>query len=129
MPLDEYETVMKAVGEPVRARILKLLEDRELCVCELIAVLGLSQSTISGHLAVLKEAGLVTDRKEGRWAYYSLSDRLHNRYAPPMMALLMGWLDDDSQVRADKRRLASLPARSGKECETSLSDRHRQKSM
>lgn len=117
MPLKEYEAVLKAAGEPARARILKLLEGRELCVCQLIEVLGLSQATVSGHLAVLKQAGLVIDRKEGRWAYYSLSDRLMNRYAPPMMALLMGWLDDDPLVRADKRRLASLLARDGKGCD------------
>ena len=116
MALKDYELVMKAAGDPVRARILKLLEGRELCVCHLIEILGLSQSTVSGHLSILKNAGLVADRKEGRWAHYSLSDRMQNRYAPPMLALLMGWLDDDDQVRADKRRLASLVARAAREC-------------
>lgn len=115
--LTDYEAVLKAAGDPVRARIIKLLEGRELCVCQLFEILGLSQSTVSGHLAILKNAGLVTDRREGRWTYYSLSDRMHNRYAPPMLALIMGWLDDDSQVRADKRRLAAIKARAEKGCD------------
>lgn len=117
IPLNDYEAVLKAAGEPVRARILKLLHGGELCVCQLLDILGLSQSTISGHLAILKNAGLVRDRKQGRWAYYSLSDRMANQYAPPVMALLMGWLDDDPLVRADKRRLAALKAKTGKGCD------------
>lgn len=102
---------MKAAGDPARARILKLLAGRELCVCQLIEILVLCQSTISGHLSILRKAGLVTARKQGRWAYYSLSDIKRNPYAPPMLALMMGWLDDDRQVRSDKRRLAALQAR------------------
>lgn len=116
-PLTDYEAVMKAAGEPVRARILKLLERGELCVCELMEVLGLSQSTISGHLSILKQAGLVTGRRQGKWSYYSLAlaARSGNRYASPLLALLMGWLDDDAQLRADMRRLAAL--QKSRDCE------------
>ena len=106
--ISKYEAVLKAAGDPTRARILKLLENGELCVCQIMDVMKLGQSTISGHLAILRGAGLVRDRKDGRWAYYSLSDRKQNRYSPPMLALLLGWLDDDPLVRADRRRLASL---------------------
>jgi len=109
--LQDYEAVMKAAGDPVRARILKLLDGRELCVCDLIEILGLSQSTVSGHLSTLKAAGLVTGRRDGKWSYYSLAGRAGNRFAPPMLALLMGWLDDDPLVRADKRRLKTIAAR------------------
>lgn len=111
--LRDYETVMKAAGDPARARILKLLDGRELCVRELIEILGLSQSTVSGHLSILKGAGLVTSRRDGKWSYYSLAGRAGNRFAPPLLALLMGWLDDDPLVRADKRRLKTLTANAG----------------
>lgn len=114
--ISDYESVLKAAADPVRARILKLLEGQELCVCELIEVLGLSQSTVSGHLSLLKKAGMVKDRREGRWAHYSLSDRKTNPYALPMLALMLGWLDDDAIVRADRRRLASLKAKSTGSC-------------
>lgn len=114
--LTQYEKVMKAAGDPTRARMLKLLEDGELCVCELIEVLGLGQSTVSGHLAVLREAGLVKGRKQGRWSYYSLAEREKSRYAAPMLALLFNWLDDDAHVRSDKRRLAAVRAQAGEGC-------------
>jgi DNA-binding transcriptional ArsR family regulator len=114
--LKEYETVMKAAGDPTRARILKLLEDGELCVCDLIEVLGMGQSTISGHLAILRKAGLVKGRKQGRWSYYSLARGKNSSYTMPMLALLFGWLDDDARVRGDKRRLAAIRAEALKEC-------------
>lgn len=109
----KYESVMKAAGDPTRARILKMLEGGEICVCDMIEILGLSQSTVSGHLAVLKKAGLITDRKKGRWAYYSLIDRKQNAYALPLLALLLGWLDDDTQVSQDKEALAALRLKQG----------------
>jgi DNA-binding transcriptional ArsR family regulator len=112
--LDDYEAVMKAAGDPTRARILKLLEDGELCVCDLIEVLGMGQSTISGHLAILREAGLVKGRKQGRWAYYSLANRKKSLYAMSLLALLFGWLDDDASVRRDKRRLTAIKADTAK---------------
>jgi DNA-binding transcriptional ArsR family regulator len=117
VPLDEYESVMKAAGDPVRARILKLVQQREMCVCELIEILGLSQSTVSGHLTILKNAGLVEDRKEGRWAYYSLAGSKKNTYTPSILALLMGGLDDDAQVRADRRRQAAMAPKAPGRCD------------
>jgi len=108
MALNEYETVLKAAADPVRARILKLLEEGELSVSRITKLLALSQSTVSGHLSILKKAGLVAGRREGRIVHYSLSSRKSNAYALPMLALMLGWLDDDPQVRADRRRLLSL---------------------
>ena len=117
MAIKEYEPVFKAAADPVRARILKMLEGRELCVCQIIEVLRLSQSTVSEHLSILKEASLVTGRRDGRWVHYSLSDRKKNKYALPMLALILGWLDDDPKIRADRRCLASLGEKSVAECD------------
>lgn len=114
--ISDYETVLKAAADPVRVRILKLLEGQERCVCELIKVLGFSQSTVSGHLSLLKKAGLVKDRRDGRRVYYSLNDRKANSYAMPLLALLLGWLDDDGAVRSDRRRLAALQTKSTVRC-------------
>lgn len=116
MAITEYEAVMKAAGDPTRVRMLKLLEMGELCVCDIMEILSLGQSTVSEHLSSLKKAGLVRGRRQGRWSYYSLSDRKVNQYAPPILALLLGWLDDDARVRADRRRLAAMQARKGGEC-------------
>lgn len=108
MSISIYEAVLKAAAEPARARILKLLGIRELDVSGLMAALRMGQSTVSGHLAVLKEAGLVQDRRQGRNIFYSLADRRQNPYAPALLAMMMGWLEDDSQVRADRRRLVAM---------------------
>lgn len=62
-----------ALSEPLRIRVLELLQDRELCVCELCDILQVSQSKLSFHLKTLKEAHLVYFRQEGRWIYYSLN--------------------------------------------------------
>ncbi len=109
----QFEQVMKAAGDPTRVRILKLLEGGELTVDQMVAVIRARQSTVSSHLAVLSSAGLVTRRRDGRRVWYVLSSSKQNRYAPAVLALLIGWLDDDPQIRADKRRRASLGARPG----------------
>jgi ArsR family transcriptional regulator len=64
--------VFKACADETRLRILFLLAERELCVCELVEVLAMAQGKVSRHLAVLKHAGLVRDRREGTWIYYVL---------------------------------------------------------
>ena len=61
---------LKAIADETRIRILDHLGSDECCVCELTEALGIGQSLLSFHLKILKEAGLVTDRREGRWAYY-----------------------------------------------------------
>jgi ArsR family transcriptional regulator len=70
----ELLKVFKALSDETRLRILKLLERGAVCVCDIVAVLGTSQPRVSFHIAVLKDAGLVRDRKAGRWTHYSLDD-------------------------------------------------------
>ena len=65
---------LKAMAHPVRLRMLAMLATGELCVCQLTAVLDLAASTVSGHLADLRAAGLVHERKEGKWVHYRLAD-------------------------------------------------------
>jgi len=62
-----------ALSDPLRLRVLELLQTQELCVCDLCEVLNLRQSKLSFHLKTLREAGLVNSRQEGRWIYYSLN--------------------------------------------------------
>ena len=73
MVVKEHE-IFKALSEQIRLRIVILLILGELCVCDLMAVLNLPQSTISRHIARLKSVGLVFDRRQGKWVYYSLLD-------------------------------------------------------
>lgn len=71
--MDEDLAVFKACSDATRLRILFLLTERELCVCEIMTVLDMPQGKISRHLAVLKQYGLLTDRRDGVWIYYALA--------------------------------------------------------
>jgi len=64
---------LQALADPVRLRMVRLLSEQEQCVCHLTETFGLSQASISHHMAVLKRAGLVEDRRDTRWTYYRLS--------------------------------------------------------
>lgn len=106
MPLRDYERVMKSVADPTRVRIMKLLEGGEMCVCQVIAVMEFNQSTISKHLFLLKAAGLVRERREGKWVHYSLDGSGGSPYARKMLKVLKNWLNDDPVVERDRKREA-----------------------
>lgn len=72
--MKELLSVFKALSDETRLRIVKLLENGELCVCHIVAAVDMSQSKISFHLKILKEAGLVKDWREGKWMHYRLNE-------------------------------------------------------
>ena len=71
--LPDIVQVHKALGHPARIRILTMLRAGELCACQITAVLRLAPSTVSAHLAELRRAELIAERKDGRWVYYRLA--------------------------------------------------------
>ncbi len=100
--------ITKALADRQRLRMLLLLRDRELCVCQIIAVLGLAPSTISKHLSILGSAGLVEHRKDGRWAYYRLPDGS----ADATTRSALRWIDrsmrHDEAAAGDLRKLQNV---------------------
>ncbi len=90
--------VMKALSDPNRVKIVKLLQHKMLCVCELQGALGISQPTVSKHLKVLEEAGLVSFEKDGLWVDYHLSDGVESAYAACLLGNLKHWLNDESEI-------------------------------
>jgi len=106
--LRDYKAVLKAAADPNRARILKMLEGGEMCVCQIVAALGLSQSTVSKHLFLLRAAGLLEERKDGRWVYFRLCRASQNDYAPALLRLIRGWLKKDSTILSDAQRVAQI---------------------
>ncbi|WP_028581870.1 ArsR/SmtB family transcription factor [Desulfogranum japonicum] len=102
----DFVKVMKALADPNRVRILKLLQEKELCVCEMKELFSLSQPTISKHLRVLEEANLVTFRKQGSWAIYRLGHEQSSGHAQAMLAYLEQTELDD---KAFKDMLQHLP--------------------
>jgi len=97
--------VTKALSDPNRVRVLKLLQEGELCVCEIQKVLGLAQSTVSKHMKLLEDAGLVDRKRQGTWILYSLADGSESEYAKAMLAELAHWLDDDAELNRMRETL------------------------
>ena len=95
----------QAIVDPTRVRIIAALRRGELCVCELVDALEISQSTLSGHLQVLRRTGMVTIKKEGRWIYYSLADR-KTALIEEIFSHLQPADEDDPQLRRDSERIA-----------------------
>jgi len=96
--MKEFIRVMKAFSDPNRVKIIKLLEQRMMCVCELKSLLDIAQPTVSNHLKILEEAGLVEYRKEGLWVNYSLTDGESSPYAAELIGNLKHWLNDVPEV-------------------------------
>jgi DNA-binding transcriptional ArsR family regulator len=104
-PLSTTVDVLKALGHPVRLRIAAMLRGGELCVCQMTAVLDLAASTVSAHLTDLKRAGLVQERKEGRWVLHRL---VQDAAAVAHLELVWRSIARDPQVEADARLLREL---------------------
>jgi len=98
-------TIFKALSDTNRLRIMKMLEQRELCVCELRSVLNLSNSTVSEHLAVLKDAGLILDRKDGKWVNYRLNDRCCVNFIKAVLELLEEHVGDEPALKNDAAKI------------------------
>lgn len=72
--MNDLLNIFKALSDETRLRILKLLEHGELCVCDIVAALDMIQPKVSFHLGTLKEAGLIKDRKQGKWVHYRIDE-------------------------------------------------------
>lgn len=103
--LEQIVKQFKALGEPTRLKIVKLLQDKELCVCELEALLEMNQPRISQHLKVLKEAGLVKERKIKQWSYVSLYPGLAEGKVDGFEGLMGTPLTDIEDLSAEGQRL------------------------
>jgi len=94
----EFIKVMKAASDTTRVKILKMLQKKEMCVCEIQKAVGTAQSTASKHLKILEEAGLITSFKDGLWVNYSLADGHQSPYAANLIGNLAHWLDSDTEI-------------------------------
>ena len=96
--MKQFTKVMKALSDPNRVKIIKLLQQKVMCVCELQGALDIAQPSVSKHLKILEEAGLVEYRKEGLWVNYYLTDGNSSPYAASLLGNLRHWLNDDPEV-------------------------------
>ncbi|NTW58435.1 MAG: metalloregulator ArsR/SmtB family transcription factor [Nitrospirae bacterium] len=103
--MNDLVTIFKALSDETRLRIMKLLEQGELCVCDITAALDMVQPKVSFHLSALKEAGLIKDRKQGKWIHYSLNEKdLFRR----MLILSACERMQDGTISGDRKRLDAV---------------------
>lgn len=106
--LRDVMAVTKALADEQRVRVMLALQRGEVCVCQIVEMLGLATSTVSKHMSILKQARLVDSRKEGRWMYY----RLAGVEAPEVVHQAIAWIANslarDPQVQRDRHELAAI---------------------
>jgi DNA-binding transcriptional ArsR family regulator len=107
--MDQVVAIARALSDLGRVRIVHALAGRELCACQLVELLQLAPSTVSKHMAILRQAGLVAVRKDGRWSHYRRADAA----APDVVRDALRWLDraiadDDPTARDDRQRLDAI---------------------
>jgi ArsR family transcriptional regulator len=106
--MKEVMAITKALADANRTRVLMFLRKGELCVCQIMEMLGLAPSTVSKHLNILHQAGLLESRKAGRWIYY----RLPGKDAPPRVRGVIRWLQeslaDDPRIARDAKKVRAV---------------------
>ncbi len=98
-------TIYKALSDPNRLRILMMLREKRLCVCEMVDILSLANSTVSKHLSILRNADLILDEKSGRWVNYRLATTDESDDIEFVMAQLDRQLANDDQIVGDREKL------------------------
>ena len=105
---DSFVVITKALSDPHRVRALCALRKGELCACQIIELFNLAPSTISKHMSILKQAGLVDSRKDSRWVYYRLAETTTDRLQSDLILLAISALKDDKQILADDKHLTQI---------------------
>jgi ArsR family transcriptional regulator len=106
MAMRDFAKLFKALSDETRIRILKVLLERECCVCEVMQALNISQSRASRNLGILEDAGFIKSRRDGLWIVYSIDEQKMNSYAAPLIELLRGSLVNEEIILQDKERLS-----------------------
>ena len=111
LTIDDFVAVTKAFSDPHRVRAIMALREGELCVCQLIELFGLAPSTVSKHMSILKQAGLVDSRKDSRWVYYHLvEDAKQEPSVGKVIKLSISLLYGDEQIILDSKKMGKNAA-------------------
>jgi len=106
--MKEFIKVAKALSDPNRVKIIKMLQYKTMCVCELTAALTLAQPTVSKHLKILEDAGLVDFRKDEKWVNYYLADGEKSPYAASLLGNMKHWLEDAPELATLIKKLPEI---------------------
>ncbi|GAM10851.1 arsenical resistance operon repressor [Geobacter sp. OR-1] len=115
--MEQFAQIFKSLSDPIRLRIVMLLQNEgELCVCDLMAVLGLPQSTVSRHLAYLKRNGWVSDRRQGIWMKYRVSSDC-SPLCTDLMKSLLRHAAESHEAERDRSSLESFLKAKSRPCQ------------
>jgi ArsR family transcriptional regulator len=106
--MKDFVRVMKAFSDPNRVKIIKMLQHRTMCVCEMREALQVSQPSVSKNLKILEEAGLVEFGKDGLWVNYHLSDGRRSPYVASMLGNLRHWLENEVGIEDLIKRIPHI---------------------
>ena len=106
--MNELTLIFKALSDKNRLRILKMLEVKPLCVCEIKEVLGLATSTTSKHLSILKDAKFIFEQKENKWVNYHLNKATQQKFTREILLLLKKWLKNDNTIAKDNEKVKKV---------------------
>jgi DNA-binding transcriptional ArsR family regulator len=104
----DFLNLTKALADGTRVRILLALRDRELCACQITELFGLAPSTMSKHFYLLRQAGLVDSRKDGRWVYYALPGQGASPAVREALAWVQKSLGDEPRIAEDAKKLKKV---------------------
>jgi ArsR family transcriptional regulator len=105
--LEKQEKIFKALSDKNRIRIVKMLQKKSLCVCEIKAILKLATSTVSKHLSILREAGLIVDWKDGKWINYKINPEPDSLVANALLYILLQ-IEDDETIKKDRKSICCV---------------------
>lgn len=106
--MKDFLKVMKALSDPNRVKVIKMLQHKTMCVCEMREALRIAQPSVSKHLKILEDAGLVKSMKNGLWVDYQLSDGNRSPYAASLLGNLKHWLKDEKEIENIIKKLPDL---------------------
>ena len=106
--IKENTRLFKALSDPNRLRILKMLQTKSLCVCEITDVLKLATSTVSKHLSILRDTGFIIETKDGKWVNYMINPRPSDQRISSLLSTLDFWISDDNLIISDKQKIQKV---------------------
>ncbi len=106
--IKENTKLFKALSDSNRLRILKMLQTKSLCVCEITDIIKLATSTISKHLSILRDAGFIIEEKDGKWVNYMINPHPSDKRISSFLSTLDFWISDDNLIISDKQKIQKV---------------------
>lgn len=106
--MDQVTVIFKALSDKNRLRILKALQSKYLCVCEIRELLDLALSTVSQHLKILKETGFIIEEKDGKWVNFKINPRPSDPRISSLLTSLDFWINDEDVIISDMKKVKTV---------------------